>query len=270
MPPPPAPASASARVLAVLLPVLLVTGALRSLAAQVGPLEREERDPAETIASDRPGIGDGSWVLAPGVFQIEAGAARSEAGPSTLYRLGELLLRYGVGGVELRAGLNSFTFLRNGVDDEGLEDLALGLKTRLGTSSDGVMRVSALVESTLPTGSDAFTADEALLSVGLLADWTFEGGAGLSVNGGYTSPFETLADETWSVSVTPSYSFASVEGLGIYGGWAGTFPPGESVHVLEAGLTWLSGPDTQLDLNGGWDPESGDFFAGVGIARRWR
>ncbi|NIP57368.1 MAG: hypothetical protein GWM92_04185, partial [Gemmatimonadetes bacterium] len=200
----------------------------------------------------------------------EAGAARSEAGASKLYRMGELLLRYGVGGVELRGGLNSFTFLRNGVDDEGLEDFSLGLKTRLGRSSDGVMRVSALVESSLPTGSDAFTADEALLTLALLADWTFEGGAGLSVNGGYTSPFETLADETWSVSVTPSYSFASVEGLGIYGGWAGTFPPGESVHVLEGGLAYLTGADTQLDLNGGWDPESGDFFVGVGIARRWR
>lgn len=265
-----APSIPSARALAVLLPVLLVAGGARSLAGQVGALERDERSPAETIASDRPGIGNGSWVLAPGVFQVEAGASRFDAGASTLYRLGELLLRYGVGGLELRGGLNSFALRRNGADADGLEDLSVGVKTRIGTSSDDVMTVSALVESSLPTGSDAFTADEALLTLALLADWDFEGGAGLSVNGGYTSAFETLADETWTVTVTPTYSFASVEGLGIYGGWAGTFPPGESVHVIEGGLAWLSGADTQLDLNGGWDPESGDFFVGLGIARRWR
>lgn len=257
-----------ARAVAYLLTVLVVGAG--TLEAQPGPRERQERSPAGTIVADRPGIGNGAWVLPSGVFQVEAGVARTEAGPATLYRLGEGLLRYGLGNAELRAGLNSFTLRRNGTDQEGLEDLTLGLKSRLGTSSDGVMRISGLIEASVPTGSDAFTADEVVGSFALLADWTFDSPAGLSVNGGYTAPLETLGEETWSVTVTPTYSFPSVEGLGVYGGWAGSFPPDETVHILEAGLTYVAGADIQLDVNSGWDPESGDFFVGVGIARRWR
>ena len=39
-------------------------------------------------------------------------------------------------------------------------------------------------------------------------------------------------------------------------------------HLGEAGVTYLATDDVQLDLNGGWDLNSEDYFLGFGIAVR--
>jgi len=232
---------------------------------------QEEPTPAETIVSDRPGIGNGSYVLTPGVLQVEAGTSRSDEGPFSDYLVGELLLRFGLADrIDLRAGLGSVRFRRNGVSREGIEDVAPGVKVRIGSALDGTLTVSGLGAVGLPSGSDAFTADEATGTLAGLADWSLSDAFAVAVNVGYTTAFDDGHDDLWSVTVTPAHAFPGVAGLAFYGGWAGSFSDGSDDHVLEAGVTYLAGTEIQLDVNGGWDPDSDDFFVGIGIAHRWR
>ena len=58
-------------------------------------------------------------------------------------------------------------------------------------------------------------------------------------------------------------------GVGLYAGWAGEFTDSGATHFAEAGLTYLASMDAQLDVNGGWDVDSRDWFVGAGIAVRW-
>ena len=70
------------------------------------------RDPAATILSDRPGLGDGAHVLGDGVWQLEAGVSYDGGGPATLFSVGQGLVRVGLAGVELRLYPNSLVLQR--------------------------------------------------------------------------------------------------------------------------------------------------------------
>lgn len=221
----------------------------------------------ETIASDRPGIGSGAFVLEGGRVQLEAGLELARAADADLYNLGQLLVRLGIPGpVELQLLGSSFTLVRGGdVETEGLQDLGVGAKLRL-LDGEGPLSVSALAVLTFPTGDDAFTSDETVPSLTLLADLGVSETATLSANVGYSAGVGAVEEEL-SVILTPGVSVG--ESAGLYGGYAGFFGGSDDLHFAEGGVTWLPGPDLQLDLNGGVEMDSGDYFLGAGVAVRW-
>lgn len=222
------------------------------------------------ITSDRPGIGSGSAIVAPGVLQLESGVSYAGTEGSHAYSVGEVLLRYGVGGLELELLLSSFTAVRsdapNGFRTEGLQDSSLGVKLPLFSSVDGRANVSLQGLLTLPTGADSFTGDELVPAINALADLSLSERVAVSLNMGYRAGPGAL-EEVVSVSVTPSIALPG--GLGLYGGWAGSFSDGRATHFGESGLAYLLNEGVQLDLNGGWSVDTADWFFGGGVAIRW-
>ena len=223
-----------------------------------------------TISSDRPGLGSGSVVVAPGILQFELGGEYADDGEDAdRISLGQALLRYGVAdGFELQGLLGSFTVLRaSDVSAEGVQDVGLGAKVRL--PAGDAWSWSLLGSLLLPTGSPAFTADAVVPSVALLADLALAEGLGVAINVG-SSGFATDAGDQVSLIVTPSMALPGDRPISLFAGYAGYFAAGDAdLHFVEAGATWLRGSDLQLDLNGGVEVDTGVYFIGIGVARRW-
>lgn len=235
-----------------------------AMAVAASPLHAQS-----TITSDRPGLGSGSAVVDPGILQFELGGEFADDDVTHRISLGQGLVRYGVSdGLELQGILGSFTVLPDDeVDARGLQDVGLGAKVRLPAPGDA-WSWSLLGTVTFPTGDDALTADAVVPAAVLLADVGLGPGFGVTLNVG-SSGWASDAGDQLSVIVTPSLALGS-SAAALYAGYAGYYARGDAdLHYAEAGLTWLRDPNLQLDLNGGVEVESGGFFVGLGVAKRW-
>lgn len=225
---------------------------------------------AQSITPDRPGIGSGATVLAPGVFNLESGVSVSGGTAVDAYSIGELLFRAGVGGVELQIFANSFVVTRSdaipALDEEGFADMGVGVKVPVARDVGDRMNLSVQGVLTAPTGSEAFSNDEWVAALNALADIGLSDRAGVSVNLGVTEGAGG-SGETVSLIVTPGVALS--DAVGAYAGWAGFFADGGDVNFGEAGLTFLLDDDAQLDVNGGWALDADDWFFGAGIAVRF-
>jgi hypothetical protein len=219
---------------------------------------------AETITPDRPGLGDGAHIVGPGVAQLESGIDWAFGKGPGILTFGQALLRYGLGGIELRLQPGSAV-----VQDEhfGLTDAAIGVKVPL---LRGGTRVSAVLSGTVPSGAEVYSGGESFGGATLVAEFGVTPTLGLAINAGYGFPFDDLGDGGYSIIVTPALSFPSRPGLSVYGGYAGYFDHGEDTHFAEAGIAFAPEPDWQFDLNLGRNTENGRIFFGVGVAYRWR
>lgn len=248
------------------LPLRLILAVSTILA----PSAAAEAGAQETIASDRPGIGSGSFVLPRGTIQLETGIEYARSGAVDSYSLGQALVRVGVPRVEMQVFANSLVVRRGGVGADpsstGVQDVGLGVKAPLVRDAEAGFSLSIQGVVTAPTGSDALTADAWVGTVNALADVALGSRAGVGVNVGRAGIATDAANVT-TVIVTPAVSLGG--GFGAYAGWAGAFGADEDTHVAEGGVTYLPSADLQLDLNGGWDAERDDWFVGFGIARRW-
>ena len=224
----------------------------------------------ETITPDRPGIGSGATVVSPGIFQLESGVGYAGADGVDVLSVGQLFLRYGVGGaVEFELLANSFVSrsIEAGgatVDEDGVEDLGVGAKVRVATGERATFSLQGIV--TAATGSAAFTSDQWYGTLNGLLDVGLSERAGVGVNLGVRPAVGDLATVV-AASVTPGVALDG--GFGVYGGWAGTFVSGGDVNFVEAGGTFLADTDVQLDVNGAWAVDTDDWFIGAGFAIRW-
>lgn len=248
------------------MPVRSVLFVLALVALVCGALPGRVRA-QETITSDRPGIGSGSGVVAPGVAQVETGFGLGGGSGATDLSLGQLLVRFGVGGIELELFGNSLVVQLDddtvGDEDRGFQAVGLGTKVPVVRSD----RLSLSLQGTAltPTGSAEFGSDDWLLGVNALADVALSARAVLNANLGVVSG--SGVDAVWSANLTPSWSLGG--GVGIYAGWAGTFSSQGDTSFLEGGLAFLASRDVQLDLNGGWSVDTDAWFVGGGLAVRW-
>ncbi|MEE2964126.1 MAG: transporter [Acidobacteriota bacterium] len=240
----------------VLLALLAVLGWSRAAGAQ----------PA--IASDRPGLGTGAVVLDAGTTQIEAGAELA-INDERRFSAGQIVVRWGLPFAELQALVNSFVVSRSPDQAmEGFEDLGLGVKIPLVAREDDSLQISMLASLSLPTGSRFLTTDEAVPAVALLVDRAVSERWSVSANLGYTAGPDAQQD-VWSVILTPGASIPGPLNLTAFVGYGGFFASGPDRHVVEAGLTFGPSSDLQLDANWGIDIDTGDYFVGIGFARRW-
>jgi len=226
---------------------------------------------AQSITSDRPGIGSGSAVLPTGIVQLESGVSLSSGTGTDAYSIGQALIRVGFSSLELELFANSFVVARSEAfpasDDEGFQDIGLGVKVPvLREVGGGRMNLSLQGILTAPTGSDSFTNDEWIGGVNALADVSLGDRGGFSANLGISESGGGGA-EVISVIVTPGVSLS--DEVGAYAGWAGFFSDDGDVNFGEGGLTLLASPDVQLDVNGGWALDGDGWFVGGGVAIRW-
>jgi hypothetical protein len=217
------------------------------------------------ISADRPGFGDGTATVAPGTVQAEFGAAAANDDFGTNAELGQLLLRYGVADfLELRGGVGSFAL---DAPDTEYTGTSVGGKLRLAQSS---LSAFSLVSTwNLPTGTGAFESDRVSQTLALAYNGALGEGLGISVNGGTEVPYGGDGDPSYLF--VPTLSVDITDGVGGYVGYAGFYSTGLNTNYVEAGLTLLSSPNTQLDVNTGLqvDEDRSAFFAGLGLAHRF-
>ena len=274
-----------ARTLA--LPLLLgIAGGARPLAAQGAPPPRAAADSAEDlINADRPGIADGSRVIAPGQVQLEIGAQRErhvDAATHSTLSFVPTLLRIGVlSWLEARFESNSFAHER--ATDEtgltttssGLSPALLGVKATLYDSKgdDDRRSLGVILRVAPPSGTDEFRTAHATGDLRLAGDWDFAPKLSLNPNLGVARNESDGALFTTALgALTLTYLPTEKSNVFIDAGYqsreqsAGTWS-----LVIDAGVAYIVGRDVQLDVSAG-EGAHGDTvprpFVAVGVSAR--
>jgi hypothetical protein len=271
--------------------VAALPGALRAQAAPPGtdaPASREAEDGAPLVG-DRPDFTESASVV--GRLQLETGYTYEDDGSSEIHTVGELLLRVPAARrLEVRIGVPSWS----GTDaDEGaaggesplptgeepadgprgMTDASLGVKIGLREPGPegGGPALALLAGTTLPTGGDV--GSDGLHPGGLLAaDVDLSGRVSLGANAGVASA-EEGGIRYAKLSGSLALGVGLTEEVGLYLEGYGFVPTGDgpaSSSVVDGGITWLAGPDLQLDLRlgTGLSGPSPDVIFGTGVV--WR
>ena len=256
----------------------LRTALATSLLLCAGPAAAQDTSAeVEPLVTDRPDFTESTVSADPGEFQLELGATITESGRETEESVGELLLRIGLThAIELRVGLNSYVQVDQPAGTlSGLEDASLGVKIELTEEPlAGGTELAVLLATSLPTGSSEVTESEfqpeAVIALGWELAEGIELGSNLGVAYGSSDDrrflelitslalgFE-ISEQTWGF--TEVYGFTrEAEG-------------GPDTYFFDAGLGFLFGLDLQLDARAGvgLNSDSADWFAGIGLSKRWR
>ena len=223
----------------------------------------------DAIVPDRPGIGNGAYIVEPRVTYLESGLEYYNLDAGDRYSFGQLLVRGGLTeGMELRVILNSFVVQSfTGATDTGVPDPGVGLKFNIYQDPDSDIRLSGLGNLSIPIGSSVYTTDEWIPTATLLAEYSLTSLSTVTVNAGHTFEAGPLPS-AWNISVTPGISLPNSE-VGLYAGYAGVYSDAGDQQFIEAGLTKLVEPFMQLDINSGYDLQNSEVFIGGGVALRF-
>ncbi|MGE3808807.1 MAG: transporter [Gemmataceae bacterium] len=265
--------------------------------------EDEEED--DTIVTDRPDFTEATTTVGRGRIQLEAGYTYfhdDEDGTlSQFHSYPEMLWRIGMFAdwFELRLGWN-FGHERErtggiGTGRSGSEDLYLGCKLAL-TEQQGICPEMALIlQMTVPTGSNNFSADEVHPGFNLLYGWdvipdliSMAGSTQMNRTrpgeGVLQFPFEVEAGPDdgnrhsfleVAQSFTIGYTLTAV--LGAYTEWFALFPHSSTdpevgpEYYFNGGFTYLVTNNFQLDIRAGvgLNKHADDLFAGSGFSVRY-
>jgi hypothetical protein len=247
-----------------------------ALVALMLPAAALAEEPAPLVG-DRPDFTESANTISPGRVQIEAGFTRFEVEESSLTTIGEVLLRVGVAkNTEARLTLGSWAFLKNPpfTDNDGLTDLALGFKHRF-APNDGLVPETALLGTvTLPTGKEGVSFEEVQpILVGAFG-WDLGSIFALGVNLGWSHAYSvTFSDRfhTWWGSASLGASLSSRLGAFVEAyGFNREEKDGDANGYGDVGLTYLLGPDLQLDLRTGrgFNGVDNEWSWGFGVVAR--
>ena len=237
----------------------------------------------EPLITDRPDFTEASSTVGVGVVQLEMGYTYSFDDDGTDRVVGhsypEPLLRVGVlaDWLELRVGWNYATESVGVIRESGGEDLYLGFKIGL-TPQVGLFPEMALIpQMTVPTGADAFTADETLPGLNWVYGWDV---TDCVATGGSTQINRTIdevvvdAYAEWAQSWTVNYGLH--DRVGAYTEWFALFPhsavSASTEHYFDGGFTFLVNNNVQLDIRAGLglNDAADDYFAGAGLSIRFQ
>jgi hypothetical protein len=245
-------------------------------------------DPSEPIVTDRPDFTEASSTVGYGIVQLEmgytythdgnsAGSTHSHSYPETLLRIGmfadwfELRLDWNYGEEQ------NAVFGAPADSPEGAEDLGLGCKIML-TPQECILPESAVIlQVSLPTGADAFSADEVLPGGFLLYGWDINDDWATGALSGLS---RAIDDETGEPYVEISQSWTLVRSwtdrLGSYTEWFMIATSGADTnhteHYFDGGFTYLLSNDIQWDIRAGvgLNGAADDYFIGTGLSIRMR
>lgn len=241
----------------------------------------------EPLVTDRPDFTEASVTVGMGVVQVEGGytftyddneqgKTEEHSYPETLFRIGMLAEWF-----ELRLGWNygdsAETVFGPGDGDDlsGAEDLYIGAKFALTPQSGCLPETALILQGTVPTGAEVFTAGEVLPGVSYLYGWDVNDFLSC---GGSSQANRALDDNGDDFYVEFAQSFTIGQGwtdeIGTYTEWFMFAPAGaETNHnqqYFNAGVTYLISNNVQWDLRAGvgLNEAADDFFAGSGISIR--
>jgi len=235
----------------------------------------------EPINPDRPDFTDGPALVAPGHLQIEGGYTYARTGSERSSSLGELLLRYAFNDRwEARLGLNSYDWIDSGVRGErrisGFEDPFAEVKIRLNAAegrSPGIPALALLLNTTIPVGGRALTADVWQPGATLALSWELSDRWSLDSNLGYS--YAADGDRRFSqlfASASAGYSFNERLGSFIEGYvLSKESADGSATHFADTGLSYQVSNDLVVDVHVGvgLDNPHPNWLAGLGASIRF-
>ncbi len=102
----------------------------------VPPLGAQTLEAQEQVSPDRPSVGTGAGIVAPGQVQVESGVEYARQGAAGQVGT-EVVIRAGVArGLEARLAIEPVTVLTDGSTDAGFGDVTLALKYRFVAPGD--------------------------------------------------------------------------------------------------------------------------------------
>jgi hypothetical protein len=260
----------SARPFALARPALLALWAL-GVAAPVAraqtaaPIAATDTSSDDLINADRPGIADGSRVIAAGQVQLETAFQQErhvDGGARSRRTFVPTLLRIGLTPrIEARVESNTFTHERVTADDgaversAGLAPVLLGGKLALYDSRGERRRsLGAIVRVAPPSGTDAFRTAHATGDVRLAGDWDFAPELSLNPNLGIAR-YEGSDGEEFSTALgalTLTYQPTERWNPFVDLGYQSREDSGASWSlIVDAGVGYVVGRDLQLDVSAG-------------------
>ncbi|MDQ6871883.1 MAG: transporter [Gemmatimonadota bacterium] len=251
---------------------LLVAILVLSACAPIGKVET----PAPVIEADRPDFTESPETVPPGSIQAEGGYTYNRDESGTSQSIGELLVRVPAGHrAELRVGFNSYVIEHAaGRVRRGFEDMEIGTKVRIIEQEDPslVPNVSILLLSTLPTGRARIGSRVMQPTAKLALGWQLSERLSLQSNANYTYASEDgTRFSQWATSA--SLGADVTPRLETFLEWFGTSPPSlgaKRADYLDTGAAMKFGSSLRLDARVGANARTtGDYFAGVGVSRRW-
>jgi len=231
----------------------------------------------EPLVTDRPDFTESTDAVPRGHLQIEAGytftydsgdpGTRSHDFPQALFRLGVAT------GVELRIGVPGYARIEQGDDHvDGLTDTSVGAKVKLLEQDGLVPHFGVLGEVTFPTGADGITSDGVDPKVGLLWAYDLTDRLSLAGNVNFASVSEDDDDRFFETSVSTALGVGITDDLGVFIEYFGFFrDTAGPTHFIDGGVTYLIGPNLQLDgfVGFGLNGRADDVFAGGGVSWRY-
>lgn len=221
---------------------------------------------AEGVVADRPGFSTGTHTLAPGQLNLEMGYQADMWNSNTVHTAPLLNLRTGLS-EDLELGI-AWAGYQVFDGDSTQSDVTLALKKRINTGVD--YNLSALAQLDLPTGDAAGGLSETRVLGGLLWDKALQADWGLF--GVFQAESDYRIDEReLNLQATIGSSLSHSAKVGSYVEVFADTPltySGDTVMILNAGLTYLLDANTQLDayMGGGLENSDTDFI-GFGFAR---
>ncbi len=251
-----------------------------------GKAEDEGSDLDKPLESDRPDFTESPKTVGKGVVQLEGGYTFTYDNAKGIrtadHSFPETLLRVGVlaDWLEFRADWNyevqqtkvgGFTNTESGADD-----LILGFKIALTPQQGCLPETGIILEMSVPTGGDAFTADHVLPGVEYCYDWDITKDWSLS---GMTAIENTVDDVTndpyneFQQSLSLEYSWT--EKVKSYTEWYVLSPisadTNKPQYYFDGGFTVLINKDVQWDIRAGvgLNEAADNFYAGTGLSLRY-
>jgi hypothetical protein len=240
-------------------------------------------DLSEPLVTDRPDFTEASSTVGRGILQLETGYTYffdDDARTQTVsHSYPEALFRYGIlaDWLELRIGQNFASQDDERRTDGGAEDLYVGFKIGL-TPQEGWLPEMALIpQMTVPSGADAFSADQVLPGLNWLYTWQLNERISTAGNTQFNravDPETADAYTEWAQSWAVGSSLT--ENIGAYAEYFGFFPHGadtaQAEHYLDGGLTYLIGINIQWDIRAGvgLNDAAADYFVGTGLSIRFQ
>lgn len=231
---------------------------------------------APTLEADRPDFTESPETVHPGSIQAEGGYTYSRDESRTIQSIGELLVRVPAGTrAELRIGLNSYSIEHApGLVRRGFEDMEIGTKVRIIEHEERALipNVSVLVLSTLPTGHAGIGSGVMQPTAKLALAWQLTERLSLGSNANYTYASEDgTRFAQWASSA--SFGVEFTPRLESFVEWFGTSPVSlgtRRADYLNTGAAIKFSGSLRLDARVGANARTTrDYFAGVGVSRRW-
>jgi Putative MetA-pathway of phenol degradation len=207
------------------------------------------QDDYDLINPDRPGIADGSKVIAPGALQVEAGLERDQFSDTHVISV-PLLVRVGVvRRLEARVEGNTFTHTPGAT---GFSPISIGAKVALIDTGKGPT-LGVIVRGFLPSGTSAFKTTHVTGDVRLAADIPLGSKFSLNPNAG-VSRLENDAATAVVGLFAATFTYQPTDRINPFIDVSYVSSPRDAASasfVIDGGIAWILGSDVQLDFSVG-------------------